>query len=362
MRLSFGWWLALTVFVGLFTVHLVTSFERPPVTVVQRGFRGTAMELVYNPRLVEVNAYLHKVPEAPEPADTGEPYARDVYQNVQVLGDLSIQQFGRLMQSITEWVSPEVDNPEPGAPQRGCNYCHNPENYAEDSIYTKVVSRRMLQMTKHINEHWKSHVGEAGVTCYTCHRGNPVPVNVWAQPPANDRSRGGGFTADSARQNLASSPVGLSSLPYDIFAPYFQGNNDIRVAGGTALPDNNRHSIKQTEWTYGLMMHFAQALNVNCTHCHNSRAFSDWSQSSPQRTSAWHAIRMVRDVNMSYIDPLQPVFPASRLGPNGDPLKANCTTCHQGAYKPLYGAHMLRDHPELNLVTATPGPSAEARR
>ena len=173
MRLSFGWWLALTVFVGLFTVHLVTSFERPPVTVVQRGFRGTAMELVYNPRLVEVNAYLHKVPEAPEPADTGEPYARDVYQNVQVLGDLSIQQFGRLMQSITEWVSPEVDNPEPGAPQRGCNYCHNPENYAEDSIYTKVVSRRMLQMTKHINEHWKSHVGEAGVTCYTCHRGNP---------------------------------------------------------------------------------------------------------------------------------------------------------------------------------------------
>ena len=97
----------------------------------------------------------------PEPADTEEPYARDVYQNVQVLGDLSIQQFGRLMQSITEWVSPEVENPEPGAPQRGCNYCHNPENYAEDSVYTKVVARRMLQMTKHINEHWTELVGPA---------------------------------------------------------------------------------------------------------------------------------------------------------------------------------------------------------
>jgi photosynthetic reaction center cytochrome c subunit len=33
--------------------------------------------------------------------------------------------------------------------------------------------------------------------------------------------------------------------------------------------------------------------------------------------------------------------------------KANCTTCHQGAYKPLYGASMLADYPEL-------GPSGQA--
>ena len=362
MRLSFGSWLAVAAVATAGAAITLGSFERPPVTAVQRGFRGTAMELVYNERLLAVNAYLHQVPEAPEPADAGEPYARDTYQNVQVLGDLSVQQFGRLMQSMTEWVSPEVENPEPGAPQRGCNYCHNPENYAEDSVYTKVVARRMLQMTKHINEHWKSHVGEAGVTCYTCHRGNPVPLNVWAEPPANDGSRGRGFTADSARQNLASASVGLASLPYDIFTPYFQDAGDIRVNGSTPLAEGNRHTIKQAEWTYGLMMHFSQALNVNCTYCHNSRAFSDWSQSSPQRTNAWHGIRMVRDVNMSYINPLQPVFPASRLGPNGDPLKANCTTCHQGAYKPLYGAHMLQDHPELNLVQATPAPSEEARR
>jgi photosynthetic reaction center cytochrome c subunit len=63
---------------------------------------------------------------------------------------------------------------------------------------------------------------------------------------------------------------------------------------------------------------------------------------------------MVRDLNVNYIEPLQPVFPANRLGEMGDPLKANCGTCHQGAYKPLYGAQMLKDYPELS------GPGASA--
>jgi photosynthetic reaction center cytochrome c subunit len=69
------------------------------------------------------------------------------------------------------------------------------------------------------------------------------------------------------------------------------------------MPVNNRHSIKQAEWTLGLMAHFAESLNVNCTFCHNTRAFSDWSQSSPQRVNAWHGIRMIRDINVNYIDP-----------------------------------------------------------
>ncbi len=31
------------------------------------------------------------------------------------------------------------------------------------------------------------------------------------------------------------------------------------------------------------MMHMSQGLGVNCNFCHNSRNFSDWSQSMPQR-------------------------------------------------------------------------------
>ena len=109
----------------------------------------------------------------------------------------------------------------------------------------------------------------------------------------------------------------------------------------------NRKSTKQTEWTYALMMHMSQSLGVNCTFCHNTRAFSDWADATPQRVTAWHGIQMVRDLNASYLVPLGVQYPESRLGPQGDPPKVNCGTCHQGAYKPLYGASMLTDYPAL---------------
>jgi photosynthetic reaction center cytochrome c subunit len=31
----------------------------------------------------------------------------------------------------------------------------------------------------------------------------------------------------------------------------------------------------------------------------------------------------------------------------GDVAKVNCATCHQGAYKPLYGSHLSRYYPAV---------------
>ena len=62
---------------------------------------------------------------------------------------------------------------------------------------------------------------------------------------------------------------------------------------------------------------------------------------------AWYGIRMVRALNNDYLVPLTSVFPASRLGPTGDAPKINCTTCHNGVYKPLFGANMIQYYPEL---------------
>jgi photosynthetic reaction center cytochrome c subunit len=330
------------------------TFERPPVETVQRGFRGTGMELVYTDRAVARIAARNIPPERTEPVDPVGEKSSDVYENVQVLGDLDAAQFTRLMIAITAWVSPE----------QGCNYCHNPENLASDEVYTKVVTRRMLQMTKAINTEWQAHVQETGVTCYTCHRGQPIPAYVWATEPGRDP----GMMASSAGQNVVSPAAGLSSLPYDPFTAFFRDAQPIRVSGTTPHGPNNRASIKQTEWTYALMMHFSQATGANCTFCHNSRNFASWNDAPPQRTSAWHGIRMVREINNTYIDPLTPLWAANRrgppeagaaaglarLGPHGDALKTNCLTCHQGAHKPLLGAPMLRDYPELNAVSLAP--------
>ncbi|OYV00439.1 MAG: hypothetical protein CFE26_23990 [Verrucomicrobiales bacterium VVV1] len=62
------------------------------------------------------------------------------------------------MNAISTWVAPqEGDN-------AGCAYCHNLENMASDEVYTKVVARRMIQMTRAINTQYTSHVAETGVT------------------------------------------------------------------------------------------------------------------------------------------------------------------------------------------------------
>ena len=161
----------------------------------------------------------------------------------------------------------------------------------------------------------------------------------------------------TAGQNIASVTAAYSSLPNDPLTPYLEGDEEEaknlpwRVAGTTALPSGNRSSVKQTEWIYSLMMHFSDSLGVNCTHCHNTRAFYDWEQSSPARVTAWHGIRMVREMNNDYVNETADWLPDHRKGPMGDPLKVNCATCHQGAYKPLLGANMVQDYPNLSRYT-----------
>ena len=320
---------------------LLSGCERPPVDTVQRGYRGTGMELVYNPRLVAEQAAINAMPADTPQVPPGGPPASAVFKNLQVVGDLGVGEFTRLMISITAWVSPE----------QGCTYCHKSgEDMSSDSLYTKVVARSMLQMTRKINTDWKTHVADTGVTCYTCHRGKNVPPHVWFAPPEDIHA--GGMVGNKAGQNSPQGSVALASLPYDPFTTYLSQANEIRVIGGTALPTGNRQSTKQAEGTYGLMMHMSQALGVNCTYCHNSRSFAEWEGSPPQRGSAWYGIRMTRDLNTQYLEPLTGVFPAYRLGPTGDVPKVNCTTCHQGAFKPMYGAPHLKNHPALAGVRA----------
>jgi photosynthetic reaction center cytochrome c subunit len=314
--------------------------ERPPMETIQRGFRGTAMQEVYNPRFVADERAANKIPASlPRLPDAG-PKAGQVYKNVQVLGNESVGNFTRLMASITNWV----------APVQGCAYCHNVQNMADDTQYTKVVARRMIQMVQGINSGWTTHVGQTGVTCYTCHRGNPVPSYVWFNNPGPVQA--GGFAQMPAGKNHPTALANDSSLPFDPLTPFLEGDNNIRVQSTTALPTGDRQSIKQTDWTYSLMIHFSQSLGVNCTYCHNSRAFGDWNQSTPQRVNAWYGIRMVRDLNNNYLDPLHNVFPPARLGVLGDSAKVNCMTCHQGVYKPLFGVSMVQDFPELRTVSA----------
>lgn len=330
----------------------LAACELGPKDYQQTGYRGAGLQQITDRNHVRkaaaipANAY-------ETPPDTG-PRASEVYQNVQVLGGVSAERFNHLMAQMNNWVAP---------PAEGCNYCHNPENMASDEKYTKVVARRMLQMTRNVNGQWASHVRNTGVTCWTCHRGNAVPEYKWAEGDLPSRS----IWRNKHGQNSPDANVGYASLPYDPFDHYLRGPAEIRVAASSSYPrPDHVVSIKDAEGSYGLMMHVSQSLGVNCTYCHNSQSFRSWSLSRAQRGTAYYGIRMVRDINAQYITPLTPIFPANRKGINGDPYKVNCMTCHQGLSKPLGGVSMLADNPTLRAgrpaLAATPPAPVRAFR
>jgi len=294
---------------------LLAGCDRPPIDSIQRGFRGDGQVQMYNPRVYAATFAEQQIPESAPPADPDGPRARDVFENVQVLGDLSTTQMVRVMVSMSAWVT--------GG--EGCSYCHVIENPALDVKYPKVVARRMLQMVRYINSHWKDHVGETGVTCYTCHRGNPVPRNLWFANPASTPSAT--FTGWHAQQN--------ATVP-----SYVQATEALPVHGMGA-------SVQQAEWTYSLMTVISKSLGVNCNYCHNTQALAQWKESSPPRATAWYGIRMVRSLNNNFEASIDSVLPAGRHGPMGDNPKIYCATCHNGVFKPLYGISMLKDFPEL---------------
>ena len=308
----------------------------------QTGYRGTGSQQISDVSQIKKAAAIPAPPYELTAEMRGGERATAAYQNVKVLTDLSTEEFNHLMASMVTWIAPG------DAPTQGCNYCHNPENMASDEKYTKVVARRMIQMTRNLNANWTTHVQQTGVTCWTCHRGNNVPLNKWALAPG-DGDASMTIRGNKHGQNTPDANVGYASLPSDPFASYLAGNaSEIRVAASGPYPTaDHQVSIKTAEKSYGLMMHISKSLGVNCTYCHNTQSFRAWDLSRAQRGTAWYGIRMVRNVNDTYITPLASVFPAKRKGALGDPYKVNCLTCHQNQAKPLGGVSMLKDYPYL---------------
>jgi photosynthetic reaction center cytochrome c subunit len=322
----------------LLTVAMLftAGWVRPPIYGSEAGYRGTGREQLISARDKRLVEAANELPAPIDPASPEGERATAAYKNVKILTDLSTEQFNRVMVAITQWVSPE----------QGCAYCHNTENLADDGLYTKIVSRRMLDMTRHINQAYTSHVADTGVTCYTCHRGQPVPSNVWFENPGGPHA--GGMSAHNYGFGHPAKSNGLTTMPVDPFTPHLLGDDNARVQGKTALPvAATGASLQQTQQTYSLMIHMSEALGVNCGFCHNTRFWGGWNQSNPQRAVAWHALDMLREMNAVYLEPLRVSYPAHRLGPLGDAPKANCATCHQGVSKPLLGQSMAKDFPEL---------------
>ncbi len=328
---------------------LAPKWDHPwdPITSTDWGPPGIAMNTFTSER-TRTNP-LDRLPTPWPPADPIGQTAGEVYENVQVLRDVDAAEFDRLMLAITEWVSP----------QAGCEYCHDLEQgFAYDGLYTKTVARVMLAMTEHINADWaESHVGPTGVTCYTCHRGNPVPPYHWYKagplaPPS------GGMVGMPAPWVRTANTI-RDFIPREAFEHYLLEDRQITGSSPRAVFDPKYANMQDMETIYLLMMQMSDGMGVNCNFCHNSRALWDWQQSTPNRVVGWHAIRMTRELNQAFISPLSQVLPPIRLGPMGDSPKIDCATCHVGQPKPLGGYQMVAAYPEL--TTLAPAIADEVR-
>jgi len=83
-----------------------------------------------------------------------------------------------------------------------CSYCHV-NQFEKDDKPTKLTARRMMQMVFDLNK--ANFNNQREVSCYTCHRGKPVPVsvpvvgqNLWALGSSSSKSE----TLPSVKQIL----------------------------------------------------------------------------------------------------------------------------------------------------------------
>ncbi len=322
----------------LVAAWLVSANQSSAVDSLQTGPRGTGMSVP------EFKSDLGK----PDPGIAGymatrsdpvvpqgeEELAGDARENVPPgLEDLTVENYDRLIAAMRQWT---------GIP-----------NLFEDmDSYQTSVGYTMIGMTQNLNENWDGHVNanaEVGVTCYTCHRGQPVPSDVWFDiSPVNERVEGWG-----AVQNRVTPLSSYTSLPSDALQTYLVDGESIKVHDLDSRVDgvpgvDGYPGIQHAERTYAFMNYISNSLGVNCVFCHNSRAFYDGAQVTPQWATETLGIQMVQELNNDYLIPIAGLLPENRLGPeNGDAPKAACRTCHKGYQQPLQGTNVIKDWPEL---------------
>ena len=324
---------------------LVSWGGRPfAVQAMQTGPAGTGMsvtDFVSDAATPDPTAALYTT-AAPVVPTGGEQLAKDAYPNAEpLLGDLTVANYDRLVAAMRTWTG-------------------IPDLLAGEENYQTLVARNMIQMTQSLNDGWGGHTnvsGQAGVNCYTCHRGQPVPTNVWYQIDRTVQVMSGW----GGVQNRVTPVSQYTSLPSTALQSYLLDAQTIavhdlesRVPGRPS--DEGYLAWQHTERTYSLMNYFSNSLGVNCVFCHNSRAFYDVGQNTPQWATAQLGIGMVQDVNNTWLLPVADLLPPERLGPALASGMANgpmvgCATCHKGYQKPLGGMDMVTDWPEL----AAPG-------
>ncbi len=339
-------------------VVFVPNWTGRPHTADEIGF---PQEILFH-GAAERAAINQSPPPLPAAAEGGSS-ATEKYKNVKVLTDVSAAEFDRLQVAITAWVSPK----------EGCGFCHAGNDFVSDAKPAKQAARVMLEMTRHLNADWAGHVAGAGVTCYSCHRGQPVPAEIWF-PSAPRPSRSFVAPQDNWQENA---DTVRKFFPDAGFAEYLLGEEPIAVQSTTVAPSHTISSWPEAKRIYEMMMQMSDGIGANCGYCHNTRNFQSWAESTPFRWVGYDAIKLVRDLNQNFLlktaqivpetrtlvdETRLPVLPVNQTGAQIGNGLVVCATCHYGVTKPLGGVNLVHNYKGLTGPTQPQAEEQHAAR
>jgi Flp pilus assembly protein TadD/outer membrane lipoprotein-sorting protein len=103
-------------------------------------------------------------PSQAQSASTPPKIAEEVFKNLKVLNSIPSEELIPGMRFIASSLGVQ------------CTFCHVPDHFYDDSKKPKQTARSMMRMMFAINQ---THFdGTREVTCYSCHRGTPRPIDV----------------------------------------------------------------------------------------------------------------------------------------------------------------------------------------
>nr|BAC22145.1 cytochrome subunit bound to reaction center [Rhodovulum sp. OG-JAC2M2J] len=326
--------LAGTVASAVAIATIIVVYDNPNRTVDQQtGPRGIGMDVTkfvrdnpqYDP-YEETYVAFERVE-----AEEGTPTAAEAYgDSVVAFGDMDQASFDRLQEAMSAWVGTKVVLYDDG----------------EVDETTLAITENCVEATQYLNDDWDTHnlaSAGIGVNCYTCHRGEPTPPGAWFKAGAvNSAAAGWAAVQNRLMVDNTYTASNFTSLPVDYNEVFLLEGASIKVHDLESRVDQQPGDPvwQDAERTFALMNHQSNALNVNCVYCHNTRAFYDPTQVTPQWSITTLAQTMLIDVNQTFYEPRSEV-----LGREAG--KVNCMTCHMGVVRPLNGTDMVAEWPEL---------------
>ena len=211
------------------------GWTHPPIHRTQSGYRGTGMEQLTNPRLERLLKLANALPDADRqaPRRTADK-ATDVYKNVQVLKDLSVDQFTRVMRRSPTWVAPPAglrllpQHRQPGR-RRALHQDRRAPHAADDAAHQHRLEgacRRRPAYLLHLPPR------------------QPVPANIWftnAGRAAGRRLRRRPTTAWAIRPSRTARPRCSS----DPFTPFLDDRSDDPHPGDAGAARQRQRRLDQ---------------------------------------------------------------------------------------------------------------------